>query len=377
MTDDHSILALELGKPATISDDDCEVDLPMAMDDTHVQSERSWAPPSMVQPNSPFLTTLRVVREMSNLLNVIKSPVLSPATLQSCDTQFNHCLAAFPSHHQIQRTEHLEPCSVLPMIYLQNARFILHRHNLTILGAPEVRTAALESCGLIARDTAQLLSRCLTDLPSSPHQHSPTPHTGGTRLITAVSTSLCTHIWRCTLLLCLRGDFEAALTCARVSATFGDARPINAACGKYMAFFLDRLIQKSHHEPRVNYDNDEELLAYASGDLQGSIEHSWIWQGGESICHQPLQSPNGSKSIIGDEDLSPEADLDQQFGRAGWKRLLETLDRLVRDLQQDQRQGHFLSPLQGENTHRASSHGAGRSQGIPPGSNRISIANII
>ena len=311
------------------------------------------------------------------MLNILKSPILSHATLQSCDTQFNHCLAAFPAHHQIRRTEYLDPCSILPMIYLQNARFMLHRHNLTILGAPEVRAAALDNCSLIARDTTQLLSRCVTDPRSSPHPHSPTRHTWATRLISAVSTFFCTHIWRCTLLLCLRGDFEAASICTRVSATFGDARPINAACGKYVAFFLDRYIQKSQLEPRPNNDNDEELIAYVSGDIQGSIEHSWIWQGGESTCNQPLSSPNESKTILREDDLSPEVDPDREFGQAGWKRLLETLDRLAREQQQDQRQGHFLPPLHGEKTQIVSSHGAGSSQGIPPGSNRISIANII
>ena len=349
----------------------------MATDDIHTQSDRSWVPPSTVQSNSPFLAGLRVVREISNMLNILKSPILSHATLQSCDTQFNHCLAAFPAHHQIRRTEYLDPCSILPMIYLQNARFMLHRHNLTILGAPEVRAAALDNCSLIARDTTQLLSRCVTDPRSSPHPHSPTRHTWATRLISAVSTFFCTHIWRCTLLLCLRGDFEAASICTRVSATFGDARPINAACGKYVAFFLDRYIQKSQLEPRPNNDNDEELIAYVSGDIQGSIEHSWIWQGGESTCNQPLSSPNESKTILREDDLSPEVDPDREFGQAGWKRLLETLDRLAREQQQDQRQGHFLPPLHGEKTQIVSSHGAGSSQGIPPGSNRISIANII
>lgn len=380
-TNGNSLLSLELGKPAIINDEDCEVELPMAPDEIPTQSDRSWVPPSMAHSSSAFLSVLRVVREISHLLNVLKSPVLSPATLQSCDTQFNHCLAAFPAHQQTRGTEYLDPSSILPIIYLQNARFILHRHNLTILSASEVRAAALDHCAMIARDTAQLLSRCMIDPPTLPLQHSPTRNSWTSRLTSAASAFLCAHIWRCTLLLCLRGDFEAASTCARASAALGDARPINVACGKYVDFFLGRLMQKQHSEVRAYVENDEEMIAYASGDLQGSIEHSWIWQGGESTWNQPLQSPNGSKTKAIDEGLVLEIGPDRGFSRAGWQRIIETVDRLAREQQHDQRQRHAqgfpLPPLPGESAHLASSHNAGNPPGIPLGSNRISIANII
>lgn len=376
MANGNSLLSLELGKPATISDEDCEVDLPMAPDEVPTQYDRSLVSLGVAHSSSPFLSVLRVVREISHLLNVLKSPVLSPTTLQSCDTQFNHCLAAIPAHQQIRRTEHLDPCSILPMIYLQNARFILHRHNLTILNASEVRASALDHCAVIARDTTQLLSRCMTDPPTPPLQQ----NTWTSRLTSAASAFLSTHVWRCTLLLCLRGEFEAASTCARASAAFGDARPINEACGKYVDFFLDRLMQKQHPEARAYIENDEEMIAYVSGDLQGSIEHSWIWQGGESTWNQPLQSPNGSNTIAGDEGMVLEIGPDRGFGRAGWERILETLDRLAQEQQHDQRHRHvqgFPPALTGESAHLVSSHNAGNPPGIPLGSNRISIANII
>lgn len=352
----------------------------MAPEEIPTQYDRSWVPPSMAHSSSPFLSVLRVVREISHLLNVLKSPVLSPATLQSCDTQFNHCLAAIPAHQQTRRTEHLDPRSILPMIYLQNARFILHRHNLTILSASEVRAAALDNCTSIARDTTQLLSRCMTDPPTSPLQHSPTRNTWSSLLTSAASAFFCTHVWRCTLLLCLRGGFEAASTCVRASAAFGDARPINVACGRYVDFFLDRLMQKQHPEVRAYIEHDEEMIAYVSGDLQGSIEHSWIWQGGESTWNQPLQSPNGSKTKASDEGVVAEIGPDRDFGRAGWERILETLDRLAQEQQQEQRQRHaqgFPPPLTGESAHLTSGHSTGNPPGIPLGSNRISIANII
>ena len=334
----------------------------------------------MTRLTTSFLPALRVVREVSNLLSVLKSPILSVTTLQSCDTQFSHCFAAFPAHHQTRRTEYIDPCSMLPLIYLQNARLILHRHNLTILSAPEVRADALDQCGLIAWETTQLLSRCMMDPPTSPSQHSSTSFDWATRLISAASAFLCTHIWRCTLVLCLRGDFEAALICARVSATIADARPINTACGKYLAFFLDRLMQKVHLESRAYVENDEEMIVYVSADLQGNVEHSWIWQGGEGTWNQPLLSPKGLKETTEDEGPEPDLSADSTFGRAGWEPILEALNQLAQKKQHDLRQRHaggLLLPLQGEATHRASSHSTGSSQGTPVGSNRISIANII
>ncbi|MCJ1463241.1 hypothetical protein MMC07_001846 [Pseudocyphellaria aurata] len=374
------LLSLEVGKPATINDEDCEVELPMAPDEIPTQYDSSWIPPTMTHSSSPFLSVLRVVREISHLLNVLKSPVLSPATLQSCDTQFNHCLAAIPAHQQIRRTDYLDPCSISPMIYLQNARLILHRHNLTISNASEARAVALDHCASIARDTAQLLSRCMTDLPTSSLQHSPTRKTWTSRLTSAASAFLCTHVWRCTLFLSLRGEFEAASTCARASAAFGDARPINMACCRHVNFFLDRLMQKHHLEGRPYIENDEEMIAYVSGDLQASIEHSWIWQGGESTWNQPSQSPNSSKTKGSDEGPVLELGSDRDFGRGGWEQILETLDRLAQEQLLDPRPRHaqnFPPSLTGESAHLSSSHHSGNPPGNPLGSNRISIANII
>lgn len=383
--DGHSLLSLELGRPAGINDEDCNVEPPGATDEklTQFDSDRSWVSPGVGgQPTSPFLSALRVAREISNLLGVLKSPILPAPMLEQCDLQFSHCLEAFPDHHR-RRTGYLDPCSILPVVYLQNARFILHRHNLTIINPPDVRAAALEHCTLIARDTTQLLSRCMTDPPTSLHQHSPPRDTWAswvTRLVSAASAFLCTHIWRCTLLLCLRGDFEAALICARVSATFGDARPVNVSCGRYLAFFLDRLLQKAQAETRAYIENDEEMIAYVSGDLQGSIEQSWIWQGKESSWNQPPQSSNGLSTKSSEGSINPENSADKIFGRAGWEHILETLGRLVQEQKQEQYQHRriqgFSPPLPGQSRH-IPSHSTGSHQSIPIGSSRISIANII
>lgn len=352
------------------------------MDEKPTQSEfdRLWTSPSSAQPCSPFLSALRVVREISNMLNVLKSPVLTPATLKTCDAQFAHCLDAFPSHLRT-RTGYLDPCSILPVVYLQNSRFILHRHNLTVFSAPEVRAAALDHCNLIARDTTQLLSRCMTNPPTSLHPHSPPRHSWASwkaRIVSAASAFLCTHIWRCTLLLCLRGDFKSALICAEVSSTFGDARPVNVSCGRYLAFFLDRLLQKSQLGLRVDLQNDEEMIAYVSADLQGNIEHSWVWHGKESSWNQPLQSPKGADSKPTEDSLTSELSGDSKFGQAGWNHILEVLRIFDREQSLDRlRHDQAFSPTQLGQSRNFASNNTGNNQASPIGSNRISIANII
>lgn len=378
----YSLLSLELGKPAAINDEDCNVKLPAAMDEKPTQPEfdRLWTSPSSAQPCSPFLSALSVVREISNMLIVLKSPVLTPATLKTCDAQFAHCLDAFPSHLRT-RTGYLDPCSILPVVYLQNSRFILHRHNLTVFSAPEVRAAALDHCNLIARDTTQLLSRCMTNPPTSLHPHSPPRHPWASwkaRLVSAASAFLCTHIWRCTLLLCLRGDFKSALICAEVSSTFADARPVNVSCGRYLAFFLDRLLQKSQLGLRVDLQNDEEMIAYVSADLQGNIEHSWVWHGKESTWNQPLQSPKGADTKPTEESLTSELSGDSKFGQAGWNHILEVLKFFDREQSLDRlRHDQAFSPSQPGQSRNFASNNTGNNQASPIGSNRISIANII
>lgn len=179
-------------------------------------------------------------------------------------------------------------------------------------------------------------------------------------------------------MLCLRGDFKSALICAEVSSTFGDARPVNVSCGKYLAFFLDRLLQKAQLGLRADLENDEEMIAYVSGDLQGNIEQSWVWHGKESTWNQPLQSPNGTDTKSSEESLTSELNGDSKFGQAGWNHILEVLKIFDREQSLDRlRHDQGFSPsVPGQSRNSASSN-TGNNPAIPIGSNRISIANII
>jgi hypothetical protein len=106
---------------------------------------------------------------------------------------------------------------------------------------------------------------------------------------------ICTHLWRCTLLLCLQTKYDAALLCVQLSAAIGSVRPINNACARNTLFFLDQLLQRVRNSPKsgTTMSLEEELLAYASADLQSSLEHSWAWTS-TSTHHNNSSSPTSS-----------------------------------------------------------------------------------
>lgn len=62
----------------------------------------------------------------------------------------------------------------------------------------------------------------------------------------------------------------------------GDERAVNAACGRYLAFFLRRLLDRAPQGEVVDPSQDEAMMAYVSGDMQGTADGSWIWQGSET-----------------------------------------------------------------------------------------------
>lgn len=98
----------------------------------------------------------------------------------------------------------------------------------------------------------------------------------------SAGTLLCTHIWRCSLFLLFRQEFAPALACVQALAAVGDERAVNAACGRYLAFFLRCLLDRSQQGEVVDPCQDEAMMAYISGDMQGTADGSWVWQGSET-----------------------------------------------------------------------------------------------
>lgn len=368
-----------------IDDQDCEVDLPSPVDDHFIQDNGILVAPDAPQPTNCLLTTVRVVHCISQLIKALRASCIASSTIRLLGKRFDACMAAFPSHSQMNVTHYLDPRSLAPLIYLQNARIILHRQNLSPFCLPDVRITAIDGCVTVARDTLRILSRSTQTPPSSPTDV-PTgpPNTWQSRFATAASAMLCTHIWRCVLFLCLRGEYSAALLGVRVSAAIGDGRPVNAACGRHLTCFLDCLVAKVRRGEDGDFDSDEELIAYVSGDLQSSAGNSWVWHDATAYeapdqMGSPLPRPSelgfGNEGRKPPRTISPDEDI-EDWG--GWEKVEWILQRLVND--QQQRQARTSKPSL-RTDDEPGSHGSTKdavSPSVGPrSSSRISIANII
>ncbi|RAL16720.1 transcription factor domain-containing protein [Aspergillus homomorphus CBS 101889] len=333
------LLALEMGKPVLINDQDCDVDLPCPIDEQYI-SEGGPVPES--PQKSPLLASIHVVRSIGQLSRTLKSPTISSATLETFERHFNACLGTFPAQYSPRSEQYLDPRSLAPIVYLQNARLLLHRHNMSPYCSPEARSSALEFCVSTAQDTARLLSRCMRPPPTSPrHGHSTTSGEDWRPLLaSSAGAMLCVHLWRCVLLLLFRQEYAAALVCVQASAVIGDSRAVNAACGRYLAFFLNILMRRSE---TMMPDRDEELIAYVSGDMQGTIESSWVWQGSETGSQLETMSPQISSPA---SYTRPETETTEKWKGWVWvEHTVHFLGERQQQQQQQQQQHQELQPL--------------------------------
>lgn len=311
----YRLLALEMGKPVLINDQDCDIDLPCPVDDQYL-TEEGKLPEGQDQQITPMLATIHVVRSIGQLTRTLRSTSISPATLETFERHFSTCLGTFPADLLPKGDKDLDPRSLAPIIYLQNARLLLHRHNISPYCSSADRSSARDLCALTAIDTANILSRCMRDRNSA----------GDWRPLFAscAGTLLCTHIWRCALFLLYRQEFAAALICIQASAAVGNTRSVNAACGRYLAFFLRNLIDRARQSDPMSIENDEEMIAYVSGDMQGTIDGSWVWQGSETGSDLEAMSSMKTTPV-------PRA---QEAEWEGWEWIEKTIHYLLSEKQQ-------------------------------------------
>jgi hypothetical protein len=337
------LLALEMGKPVLINDQDCDVDLPCPVDEQFI-SEGGIVPEG--QQTTPLLATIHVVRSIGQLVRTLRSSTISPATLEIFERHFHTCLATFPTHYNPKSDQYLDPRSILPLIYLQNARLVLYRHNISPFCTPEVRSLALDYCVSISQDTAHLLSRCM-QTPLDPHGY---PTTGNDDwrplLASSAGTVLCTHIWRCVLVLLFRQEYDTALVCVRASAVAGDSRAVNAACGRYIAFFLKCLVDRLRRPDSVDVERDEEMIAYVSGDMQGSSGGSWVWQGSETGSQLEAVTSFGSPVPLPHSGARDNLSTGEVEDWDGWDWVEQTIQYLISERQKRQQQEYTMQDAQ-------------------------------
>jgi hypothetical protein len=245
----------------------------------------------------------------------------------------------------------------------------------------------MSRCLSAAQDTLKYIDRAMLPPPESPVQGSfgdQAPASFRDLVRAQADNFICKHIWRITLILCFKANYSAALTCVRLSTIIGDIRKVNVACGRFLSVFLSRLCERVKAGAAAHLiETDEEMLAYASGDLQGDPENAWVWTGSES------DFVNGAPA--NPDDLPPSSALltEKELGDwGGWERV----QRLLLDLMEEQQQQRQKQPQnqvqnQSQNAYHQPAHNPTKrlqlsqpdasSAGPPAGASRISIANII
>ena len=311
---------------------------------------------------------IQVARTVPHLQRAFKNSVIPPPTLESIEDQINRCMTGMPQHHQLKAVDYLDPGPTGPVVYLQNIRLLLHRHNLNPACSLEVRRMALDNCLAAAQDTARILSRIMQDQPPSTPKtanlSTPPPARWEDTLRSASSAFLCMHIWRCTLFLAACGDYEGALLCAIASQAIGKQRIVNSVCGRYLEFFLSVLSEKGPQD-RGQLVQDDEVLAYVSGDLQSNLDQAWIWQTGK------VQSPRGFAPNT-ERNMYRESEVREWDA---WPNVIAALRRFQEEQRQRQvpSHGHGSAPPLAPRIDTTVSQQ--RAQVSP--SNRISIKDII
>jgi len=339
-----------------------------------------------------------VVRFIPHLKKTLRAAVVSQATLRTYEEYFASVMNTFPPEYHAYSPAPLEPHCLSVIFILQTARFQLFRHNLNPSCSVQDRVDAINRCLSVARDTAKYLTRSAQSQPPRPG-YSPAPSEGWDAAIRgAASNAFCTHLWRCILVLCFRGEYVTALTCVSVCAAIGSLRKINLGCGRHVAFFLDRLSDRIRdgQGSQQQLDADEEMAAYLSADMQGSPDAAWIWTGsdtgtkvGASLGPSPLETiVRTTIGVAADGSMTaPSASVQQETSTwDGWERVERMLTRLNEEQQThfNQRTSYYHQPQHNtgkrlhlappENTLAPMTSGPAATSG---GTSRISIANII
>ena len=417
------IISLELGRPLQIDDDDCDVGLPCPVDDSYIQPKGIVAPPGQAL-TCGLSALIPVVRMIPQLKKTLKSPIVASGTLDTYDDYLRSLLRSLPDVFHVEDSQHVDPCMLSLCITTQSVRMFLYRHNLSTICSREARRNAIDRCVSVGQDTARFVARSML-APSSPTQqagqnHHHTSEVGEyvdtshgsewQRRIAAMSPATsCAHLWRCTLFLSLRGHYSSALTILRASAAVGDLKKNNIASGRNLRFFLDRLTERLRAgRTQEQIEDDEEMLAYVSGDMQGGVAGSWVWAGSETGMRLNATAqqhpPPSHHHVNGDVTMSTPSE-DEKSQRSvlltekestewgGWEKIAAILTQLLEEQQRGQQRAHqgftgqqpalrkpdelAVQPPSGSMLSPTDTRSAGPDGTSPGGSARISIANII
>jgi hypothetical protein len=258
----------------------------MPVSDEYIQPNGTILPQPPQQTPNGMIAIIPVVRITASIKKTLKSRTITAATLNTYDEHFKAIMSSYPEPFAIHSTGDLDPRLLTAACALQTSRFLLYRHNLSPSCRRSERRDALDRLVSVAQDTALYTQRSFNQAHMS---------SWAARLRTMAPAFFCAHVWRCILVLTFRAEYAAAITLIQVSAAVGDLRRNNMACGRHLSFFLDKLVERLRMgASQQQLENDEEMLAYVSGDMQGSSESAWVWAGSDPQAVSPVLVNNSN-----------------------------------------------------------------------------------
>ena len=383
-------MSLDLGKPFLISDDDFECSQPR---NTHKALSSSMLdsmfPEHRASPDDTAISS--IVQLISMIGKVIQHSLLSISALEKFDEKCRHVESLLPTPGLLDGSPDYDSASARVIFSFLCVRFLFYRHNLQCAPNTPEHTDALIRCLATARHTAEYIAHMLQVTPLTSEEWKPVKD-WRMRLMSVTDNIFCLHVWRSILILCFAGHFQSALICVRAAAAVGNVRKVNMHCGRYLVFFLNRLLDRLREESgdRRKIESDEELLAYVGGDLQGVIENSWT-----RLDDQSTDNSHPSLTDIIDEPMTDESNHrpdasagafhTQYEGFNEWNNVEILITRLVQlskttATPENKSIGRFLG-MKKEVDHDLQAPRATRTtpsdRRAPDQASRISIANII
>ena len=389
------LLSLELGLPLQIDDDDCDVEFPSALMDQDPSEAGDQMPVDIPDTPNSLLFEIEILRCLGPVAKARKSSVVAIDPLALSDTHLEACMSTLPA--QLEACAVTDPRSVTPAISLLNTRLVLQRYNLSPANSQEARRDAFDRCLAVSKDTSRFVSRLISELRIQ--GEAGVGDIWETEKLGYIGSAIfCVHVWRCVLFLAARAHYRDSHECARLLAAFGDLREVNTACGRHLAFFLQRLAEWLQTHETDAIETDEEMLAFVSGDLQGDLENAWIWQDDVGAARpEPASAtatagapPDSPHRLVLQQALDPQFASSSQRGGSPaersvdepspWKRVLDCLDGLMQEQEQEQEQEQYQARRSREAQFSASSStarpGPSSDESRTP-TTKISIADII
>ena len=381
-------MSLELGKPFLITDDELNCSLPNGTAEAlpSEMTDSKLHPEHFIAPVRTAISS--IVQLVSMTGKALQRSFLSTSALERFDEKFSRVKSLIPIAVLLSRESNHHPASARAMFDCLCVQFLIYRHNLQCAPNTSEHTDALVRCLATARHTSECLARMLHVTSLSPEDWEPVKG-WRMRLMSVADNTLCLHIWRCTLILCFAGHFQAALICVRTAGAIGNNKKVNKYCGRYLLFFLKRLSDKLGEQSgdRGKIESDEELLAYVEGDLQGISENSWTWADDHSLershplLTEIIDEPMSDDSTH-EQDASARPSLTQDDDFDGWESIEILVRRLIQFSKPTSSSNESSERYFGMETNQSSkalksNTTASSDRRAPDQASRISIANII